>query len=359
MATRMLFFYIFRQHLFLTLLVLLLLTFIVDVIHFAERSRLRGSREFNAWAEIQDIVLQTPAFLQTMLPYVLLVSTALLVYRMGRQYELAIFLQIGRPSRRVLFPLVMGGIAVGLIYTFALNPLSSLSRKLDEDANRAEIASGSETLAGKEVVLRDDQGYHFLLINQLSSDATELQGVTYLRLDNDHRLLNRVNAPSGAWRDGELVFKDAEDLGTGIGEPIVENGELRLDFPKTVLTHRNRDRFTVSVYELPGVIEATRLVGASPHRLASHFQNLIALPAFLGAVAFLAGALIYHPVMRGQGRRDVVAVMATAFAIYLFMTFFDALGSSGAAPAILLAWALPLLFGGAGLAVLSVRAKRL
>ena len=358
MAARMLFFYVFRQHLLLTFLVLLLLTFIVDVVQFAERSRLRGNGPWNAWDELQRIILQTPSLLQSMLPYVLLVSTALLVFRMGRQYELAIFLQIGRPSRRVLAPLVVGGIAVGLLYTYALNPLASFSRMLDEDAPQAALADATDIGEGREVVLRDADGYHFLVIDAINEEATALEGVTYLRLDRDHRLLNRVNAPRAAWLAGQLVFTEARDLGTGIGDPIVENGELRLDFPKTVLTHKARDRFSVSVYELPGVIAATKLVGASPYGLTSHFQNLIALPALLGAISFLAGALIYHPVMRGHWRADVIAILATAFAIYFLVTFFDAMGASGAAPAALLAWGLPVVFGIAGVVVLSIRSKR-
>ncbi|MEL7026488.1 MAG: LptF/LptG family permease [Pseudomonadota bacterium] len=321
----MLFFYILRQHLVLTFLVLLMLTFIVDVVQFAEISRNRGSN-WDGWAVLRRILLETPSLLQTMLPYVLLVSTALLVYRMGRQYELAIYLQIGRPSRRILLPLVAGGFVVGLVYTYALNPLASLSQNLEDAGRKAAVAGAAETVEGREVVLRDGEGYHFLVIDEINETATELLGVTYLRLDRDHRLLNRVNAPGAAWTDGELIFNDAEDLGTGIGDPIVENGELRLEFPQTVLTHKARDRFSVSVYELPGVIAATRLVGASPHGLVSHFQNLIALPAFLAAIAFLAGALIYHPVIRGHWRRDMTAILSSAFAIYFFATFSDALG---------------------------------
>ncbi|MEL7105165.1 MAG: LptF/LptG family permease [Pseudomonadota bacterium] len=358
MAARMLFFYIFRQHLLLTLLVLLLLTFIVDVVQFAERSRLRGSGSFDVWAELQRIVLQTPSLLQSMLPYVLLVSTALLVLRMGRQYELAIFLQIGRPSRRVLAPLVVGGVVIGLLYTYALNPLASVSRNLENQDRPAAVAGATEVGEAREIVLRDADGYHFLLVDEINAEATALEGVTYLRLDNDHRLLNRVNAPRAAWLDGELVFSEARDLGTGLGEPIVEGGSLRLDFPQTVLTHKARDRFSISVYELPGVIAATRLVGASPYGLANHFQNLIALPALLGAISFLAGALIYHPVMRGQLRGDIVAIMGTAFAIYFLVTFTDALGGSGAVPPAILAWGLPVVFGVAGVIVLSIRSKR-
>lgn len=357
MAARMLFFYILRQHILLSLMVLLMLTFIVDVVQFAERSRNRGGN-WDTGKVILDILLQTPSLLQSMLPYVLLVSTALLVYRMGRQYELAIYLQIGRPSRRVLAPLVVGGIVIGVIYTYALNPLASLSQDLDAPQAQTELAGATEIGEGREVVLRDGNGYHFLVIDAINADATELDGITYLRLDSDHRLLNRVNAPKGIWSNGELVLQDAVDLGTGSGEPIVEDGALVFDFPQTVLTHEARDRYSVSVYELPGVIAATRLVGASPYGLSAHFQNLIALPALLGAVAFLAGALIYHPVMRGQLRGDLFAILATAFAIYFLTTFTDALGRSGAVSAFVLSWGMPILFGIAGLIVLSIRARR-
>lgn len=357
MGSRMLFFYVFRQHLLLTGLVLVLLTFIVATVQFAESSRLRGSGDWNALASLRRILLETPAFLQSMLPYVVLVATALLVYRMGRQYELAIFSQIGRPWRRVLLPLVAGGAVVGVIYTFALNPLAGLSVEL-ENGQAAAISGSEEPQEGREVVLRDEEGYHFLLIDAINAEATELTGVTYLRLDSDHRLLNRVNAPSASWADGALTLTDATDLEGGDLGPIVENGTLSLAFPQTVLQHRDRDRLTISVYDLPSTIAATRLVGASPWGLQARFQSLIALPALLGAVAFLAGALVYHPVIRGQWRKDVFAVLGAAFVMYFFLTFSEALGSSGAAPAALLAWGLPILTGLAGIAVLSIRGKR-
>ncbi|MEM9707409.1 MAG: LptF/LptG family permease [Pseudomonadota bacterium] len=357
MASRMLFFYIFRQHLLLTALVLFLLTFVVGVVQFAESSRFRGDGGWNALAALRKIAFETPAFLQSMLPYVLLVSTALLVYRMGKQYELAIYSQIGRPWRRVLVPLMVSGAVVGLAYTYLLNPLASYSAH-SEAAGSAVAAGATELGEGREVVLRDEEGYHFLLIDAIDEEATALEGVTYLRLDRDHRLLNRVNAPRAAWLEGELVFTQAEDLGTGLGDPIVADGELRLAFPQTVLRHKARDRLSVSVYELPSVITATRMVGASPFGLQSHFQSLIALPLLLGAVAFLSGALVYHPVIRDQWRRDVMAVLGAAFVLYFSLTFSEALGSSGAAPAALLAWGLPLATGLAGWATLSVRSKR-
>lgn len=357
MGSRMLFFYIFRQHLLLTGLVLVLLTFIVAVVQFAESSRLRGDGGWSAFSALRRILLETPAFLQSMLPYVVLVATALLVYRMGRQYELAIFSQIGRPWRRVLLPLVAGGIAVGVIYTYALSPLASLSTA--PDTGRTSTIAGTDIPAeGREVVLRTEEGYQFLLIDAIDDEATRLDGVTYLRLDEEHRLMNRVNAPAATWADGELILTDAVDLGTGFGEPIVENGELRLAFPQTVLQHEARDRLTIPVYDLPSTIRATRLVGASPFGLQARFQSLIALPALLGAVAFLAGALVYHPVIRGQWRNDVIAVLGAAFVMYFFLTFSEALGNSGAAPAALMAWGLPLLTALAGIGVLSVRGKR-
>ena len=356
MGSRMLFFYVLRQHLLLTGLVLVLLTFIVAVIQFAESSRLRRDETWDALGSLERILLQTPTFLQSMLPYVVLIATALLVYRMGKQYELAIFSQIGRPWRRVLLPLVAGGVIVGLVYSFLLNPLASYSAM--QDGPEAGVADSMEMEEGREVVLRDENGFHFLLIDSINDDATALEGVTYLRLDNDHRLLNRVSAPRAAWLDGELVFTQATDLGTGAGEPIVENGELRLAFPRSVLQLRERDRLTIPIYELPAVIRATRMVGASPWGLQARFQSLIALPALLGAVAFLAGALVYHPVIRGKWRKDVIAVLGAAFGLYFFLTFSEALASSGAAPAALLAWGLPVLVGLAGIAVLSVRGKR-
>jgi len=237
-----------------------------------------------------------------------------------------------------------------------LSPLASYSSNLED--TRPEIAGMTEFAEGREVVLRDEDGFHFLLIDAISEDATALRGITYLRLDEDHRLLNRVNAPRAAWLDGELVFTGAVDLGSGLADPIVEDGELRLEFPQSVLQHRERDRLMISVYELPGVITATRMVGASPWRLEARFQSLIALPALLGAVAFLAGALVYHPVIRGAWRNDVIAVLAAAFVLYFLITFTDALGASGAAPAFLMAWGLPALTAAAGVGVLSVRSKR-
>ncbi|MDJ1008424.1 MAG: LptF/LptG family permease [Paracoccaceae bacterium] len=357
MGSRMLFLYIFRQHVLLTGLVLVLLTFIVATVQFAESSRFRGDDGWDALGALQRILLETPAFLQSMLPYVVLVATAILVYRMGRQYELAIFSQIGRPWRRVLLPLVAGGAALGLVYTLLLNPLASYSSTRDAGGN-AGVADSTEMEEGREVVLRDAEGFHFLLIDAIDADATALRGVTYLRLDNEHRLLNRVSAPRAAWLDGELVFTEARDLGTGTGGPLVEDGQLRLAFPQTVLQHRDRDRLTISVYELPSVISATRLVGASPWGLQARFQSLIALPALLGAVAFLAGALVYHPVIRGQWRKDVMAVLGAAFVMYFFLTFSEAMSSSGAAPAAVLAWGLPVLTALAGIGVLSVRSKR-
>lgn len=330
MGYRLIFWYLFRQHLGLALLVLVGLFGIVLLGQFADMSRYQS--EAQGWSALDTLKLslyRTPVLMQAILPHALLISTALTVARASRRLEVTILMQNGLSQFRILTPVALAAAVIGGAYTLVVNPISAQTFSASQRALDGVVASQSEPdrRQPREMVLRDEAGANYLMIDHVTQGAETLLGVRVYRVDTAHTLRHAVEAEravavEGGWRleETQELYR-APDLGAAGELPAI----LRLS--AQALTERYDNETTASFFALPDKIALARIVGAPVHELRLQLLWLAGLPVLLGAIALLSGAIVIRPMQRGGWKADAALVLAAAFVIYTLSTVLDALGT--------------------------------
>lgn len=333
MKPRLIFAYLFAQHLAITLLVLGLLVIVLFLGQFADIARYQDGSGHNSVGLVMLAALRTPALLQYVLPHVMLISAALAVYRAGSRFEMAILMQTGIAGTRLLLPFFLCGVLVGLVYTLAGNPLAAAAYR--KATQISAPATAVEAAYAREIVLADETGSSYIFADQVLQGGNRLQGVQLIRVDTAHRIEIWVKARQADWTEGRWVLTDAQSISGAKTEPATGQRaapsvpESLLAFPQTVMAQRLAERLSIPLLHLPATIAFAQSVGAPSEWYQVQLHWLLALPMMLGAVSALSAALVIRPLFSGQWGRDAVAVLMTAFVVYAATSVLEALGAGG------------------------------
>lgn len=364
MKPRLIFAYLFAQHLAVSALVLGLLLVVLFLGQFADIARYQADGAgWTASALVALAALRTPALLQYVLPHVMLISAALAVYRAGSRFEIAILMQTGVAGVRLLVPFFLCGALVGLLYAAAGNPLAAAAYR--KAAQMVAPASDADAAYSREVVLTDATGSSYIFADRVTMAGTHLQGVHLIRVDADHQIEVWVKARSASLTAGRWVLTEARTISGPRTAPATPTAtpaapiipDSLLTFPQQAMAQRLEPRFAIPLLRLPETIAFARSIGAPPEWYQVQMHWLLALPLMLGAVSALAAALVIRPLYSGQWGRDAVVVLMAAFVIYAATSVFEALGAGGKLWVPLAEWAVPVATLLAALA--TARLKRL
>ena len=356
MRHRLIFGYLFAQHLRLALMVFACLFLIVLLGQFADMSRYQS--EATGWTTLDTLKLslfRTPTLLEAIIPHALLISSALAVARVSRRLEVAILMQYGLSPIRILFPVALAAAVFGAGFSLGVNPVATYTYNLAQ-FQLDSLSYGASRRSGegetREMILRDGQGADYLLIDHVSRASDTLYGVRLYRVAEDHTLLYSLEAKRAVpvaegWRleDVSEMYR-APDMDPDAPLPRT------LSLSSEVVEERYDEEETVSVYDLPGQIRLGLLVGAPVHELQIQFYWLAGLPLYLGAISLLAGAIVLRPLQRGGWKSDAATILAAAFTIYTLSTVLDALGIRSVISPVAATATLPLLCFVAALFVL-------
>ena len=309
-----------------------------------------GNGQTEVWRYVS---LRAPQIFAFVLPFSVLLGTIVTLATMNQNSEVIALKASGLSAHQVLAPLVVAGLAVAAI-SFGFNDriVARATATLDQwknvDYGPLPIDRGDRS----NVWVRD--GDDLIRVGQISGkgDAARLGSITvYDRTGG--KLTSIVTAPKGVragdgWRIGPTQRFD------------IASGELA-DLGDVVIGHGVRpDQFTLSSVDAEGLsfgalkdaiddLDAAgrptkALEGSLWHKLASPLSAM--LMPLLGAVAAFGIAR--------SGKLFVRAVigMALGFAYFVADNFALAMGSLGAYPPFLAAWAPFLLFLMIGEAVL-------
>lgn len=335
------------QHVRLTATIAALLLIVLFLGQFANATQ--GTA---AGAALRDGVLvsllRTPMLLQFVLPHVVLVASALVMYRRCADFEIAILMQNGVSVGRILLPFFVGGCLGGLVYAGVGNPLASLAYVAAKSVAAGQGAGGSPdpTAGSRQVVLQDATGTDYVFVDRITQAGTRLEGVTLIRVNVDRRLDYRLDARAADWTgqdwrliDARMDAEPAQTPGQGADPPPVP---ATLSLPRDVLARQLESREAISWYRLPAAIRLARLTGARPEPYAFELAWLAAMPLLLASLSVLSAALLLRPLSRGRWGPDGLAVLSVSFAVYTATAVLDAMCSNGRLPAAIAVLIVPL-----------------
>ncbi|MCR9136021.1 MAG: LptF/LptG family permease [Alphaproteobacteria bacterium] len=362
MDKRVIYFYLFRQHLKNALLVLFAFSLILLIGQFADMSRRLG--DGGNWSMVDLFVIATfrvPILMQDVLPHIILVSAALTLYRLSRHLELVAILQSGLSPWQLLMPVSACGLVFGIAYVSVLNPLA-VRAEAEADGLTLSINQGSRERnrsdETNELVTKDAEGTMIIVANGSSSDGTTLYDTSFFRFDNEHNLIYRADVSKAVWSpEGWTLPGDGSITEGGITRPLTES-MIVASVSAEMLREKFGDEYSVSVFALPGKIQMATALGLSPHKFRVQFQWLAALPVLLAAVALLSSAIVMRPLLMHQWKSDVILTILASFFLYVVSTVLGVLGGRGLVSPAVAAWSVPFFVALAGVTVVLFKAEQ-
>ena len=336
-----------------TLSVILLAILLVDVV---EQMRTIGDNvEISIFQAGQLTLMKMPMLIEQTMPFMVLIAAIMAFNRLSRRSELPAMRAAGISAWRFLAPLALFALVLGLLNMMVINPLGARLTANFEDI-RADLLSQDVSvtnIARSGLWLRqgDEAGQIVIHAQTVSPTGTEFYDLRLFeyervysigRQTEEFAFRRRIEADAAILRDGFWQLQTVVEYTAD--QPPVE--QEFLSSPTTLNANQLLDRFaspnTVGFWELPDFVEKTQNAGLDVSRYAMRYEALRASPVLMIAMA-LIGALVCLRLSRLGGTSILIGWGATAAIVLYFITrLAGSLGSAGAVPAVIAAWAPPL-----------------
>jgi lipopolysaccharide export system permease protein len=343
-------FYVARVFSLATVSMLGALTAVVALFDFIELLRRSAQRPDATFAIVSQIgLLRLPWLGMQILPFAVLLGGILAFWRLTRSSELIVARAAGVSAWGFLAGPVICAIAFGTIATVAVSPISAAMVARAEALDNVYLKAGGGPLAlnGGQLWLRqadralDPQGVTILHALSVAMKGAQLNvsGVSVFRLDSRDRLLERIEATEATLGSGNWVLANARTVTPG----KLPDAPRQISLPTNLTVDRVQESFaepdTFSVWALPEFIRLLERSGFSAIRHRLQFQTLLALPLLCGTMSLLAAGFSMRPARRGGVARMIGSGVAAGFALFVVSKVAEEVGSSGALPPLLAAWA--------------------
>ena len=334
--------YLARRFFAWVCIVLLVLAAVIWLVGMIELLRRSGSRDEATFGIVLQLAaLKLPATLELLLPFAVLFGSLFAFDRLARHNELTAAHGAGVSVWRLLLPALAVAFALGAGKVTLYGPLAASAQSRFDRlearyfGNAAPVSSISQSgLWLREVA---EGNLSILFAGRVGKDRV-LHDVVLYRYEGLKHFRNRLDADAAELRAGHWFLKGVWDAGS-------RNAPVRLvteTVPTTLSWERIEDGLTgpatMSVWKLPGYIEALKEAGfsARKHRLRLH---ALLASIVLTAAMLLIGATVS---IRSRRRGGVGAMLAAGagagFLLFILSDVVFALGLSGRAPVVLAAW---------------------
>jgi lipopolysaccharide export system permease protein len=327
-----------------TMAVCALLIFMID---FVELLRMAGKfGDVPGSTLVRIALLRLPAYLEFLIGFAVLVGSISALVYLNRKSELAVMRAGGMSVWQFLGPGLFVGFTVGVFAMAIFNPLASQGRATSEKIYAKAFGKEANLLRSQDggSWIRQDgaDGESVLGAAAASNHGLTLTGVLVFAYDRDGHFSERIDAGRAQLKDGYWELKDAWVTRLG-QEPEKFNSYL-------LSTYLTPDRvkealgtvFSISFWDLPGLIQAADKAKLSTERLRVQYQSLLVRPLLCLAMVLLAATVSLRSFRSGGIQTMVATGMVGGVGFFLFSEIARQIGIAGLAPAWVAAW-LPIV----------------
>lgn len=292
-------------------------------------------------------LLKLPEVGQVLLPFAILFSAMFTFWKLSKRQELVIIRAAGISVWQFLTPILLVGIAIGLLHMMIINPLGSLFLNKFEQLENEYLNSGYNEIAlfkeGLWLRQNTEDGYAVLNAGKISQPEWVFDNMTVFFFDTENRFYKRIDARDTILMQGEWIF----------GAPVLfddkNNGTLLEEFrlPTELSIQDIEESFaspeTMSFWQLPSQIRIFEETGFDNSRLQMQYQSLLAKPLLFPAMILLAASVSMRPARTRGAIKLIGAGILMGFTLFFMTSFLHALGSTNQIPAHLAAWSPSLI----------------
>jgi lipopolysaccharide export system permease protein len=281
-------------------------------------------------------LLRLPAYAEYLVGFAVLVGSITALLQLSRRSELTVMRAGGMSVWQFLRPGLLVAFAVGALTVTVFNPLAAAGRTAAESLFAEAFGKESNLLRSRSGTswLRQNgaDGQSVISAAMASNRGLTLTGVSTFVFDDEGHFVERVDGARADLRDGYWEIHDAWVARIG-REP--EKFDIYL--VSTYLTpERVTDAlgslFSVSFWEMPGLIEVAEKAKLSSDRLRIQYESLISRPLLCAAMVLLAATVSLGSFRSGGIQTMVIAGLVGGFGFFLLAEVSRQVGVAGLTP---------------------------
>jgi lipopolysaccharide export system permease protein len=316
------------------------LIFMIDLVEMLRQAGKYGS--VSAFTLLWITFLRLPAFTEILLSFAVQVGTIGALMLLSRKSELAVMRAAGMSVWQFLRPGLTVSVLLGLFAAFVYNPLAANARTESERLFAEVFGRESNFLRSQSEGhwLRQDgpDGPSLMTAGATADKGRTLTAMTAIQYDRNDRFLERVDGSKATLREGFWQIENA--WVTRVGR---EPEQFATYIISTYLTpERVQDALgtvmSISVFELPGLIEVAEKAGLSASAYKIQYQLLLSRPFLLMAMVLLGATVSLRSFRSGGIQTMVVTGMLGGFGFFLMAEVSRQIGVAGLVSPVAAVW---------------------
>jgi len=326
---------------------LICLLTIIILFDFAELQRRAGSKDVSLAIKVNMVFLRAPHFLEQILPFLVFMAALFIFWRMNRMNELLIFRSAGISLWRLVLPIILTALLIGVVDLTAFNSLSSALQARYEKLEKRYFSHSKEDIKVSSTGLwfSEKMGPNQVIYraSKVNLDKLEFKDLNLIITSPQNKFVGRIDAKTAQIRGDSLELREGWDTQAGIAAvPFSQKSiETSLDRKKIENMNVNRDAF--SFWKLPSYIDLLETSGLHSLKYQMYWHSMLASAFWGGAMVLLAASFSCRPLRQGKTVLMILIGLIVGFFLYFFKDMTFALGASGGLPPLIAAWLPPLV----------------
>ena len=325
------------------LIVCMTLIFMIDMVELLRQARSAAS--ITVWQLMWIGFLRMHTFTEILIPFAVLVGSIGALMSLSRKSELAVMRAGGMSAWQFLRPGITVAFFIGVVSVVGYNPLAAEATTAAEQLMVEYFGNETSFISsGSGNWLRQDgaDGPSVISAHAIADQGLSLSGVTVFKYDAAGKFLEHIRAEKAVLGDGLWDLSKVTVARPG--------GEIeRFDVYK-LSTYLDRERAldalgnvnTVSIFELPGVIEMAERSKLPAARFRVQYELLRSRPLLLVAMVLLAATVSLRSFRQGGIQTMVATGIIGGVGFFLLTEVSRQIGLAGLAPAMIAIW-LPVV----------------
>lgn len=326
---------------------LLCLLTIIMLFDFAELQRRAGSKEISLAIKLNMIFLRAPHFLEQILPFLAFVSCLFIFWRMNRTNELLVFRSSGVSLWRLILPISLTALTIGIVDLTVFNPLSSVLQTRYEKLEKRYFSKSKEDIkvSSTGLWLSEKIGPNQAIYraNKIDLKKLEFQNLNIIISSPQNKFVERIDAKTAQIHGNKLKLRDGWKTPVGKSAQPFSQLTLNTSLNAKKIEQLKTSRGWVSFWKLPTYIDMLEASGLHSLKYKMYWHSMLASAFWVSAMILLAAAFSCRPLRQGKTALIMLIGLVIGFLLYFFKDMVFALGVSGGLPPVIAAWLPPVI----------------
>ncbi len=294
------------------------------------------------WIITKLVLLQLPFLGQQLLPFTILFTAMFVLYQYNRSNEIVAVRAAGISVWKMLAPIGVCALAIGLFDLSVMNPVSStmLARHKILTAHHfyGERNKSAVSETGIWLGSSDASGTSIMRVERVNTHQNKLFDITILKFNQANKLVQRTDAARGTFNQSGLLLEKVWVFPVHKTPQHFDQLMHSTDMTLSKIQEGNLSPELISFWKLPKFTTLIEKSGLSGLKYRLQWHSLIARAFWLLAMVILAATCTLRPLRQGRGAFLIVVGLSMGFILYFLKDITYAMGLAATLPIILSAW---------------------